>query len=231
MVLERDGLPQVAGFPAPWNLRGEAFFAALRLPPELRHDALLPPSTATGGQLTGPAFLMYVDYHEVDCGPYRELLFSPGAMVCLDGVRRPTITRILVSTYESVINGRNLWGIPKDRADFHVESDGTRTGVTVTREGRVLARLTFGAHGPALPASVNLLPGGLRTVAQHWRGQEYRITLKGSGRVRFAKLHELQCDDDYFPDLNTAKVRAALQLRPFHMVFPPAERSPLPTQA
>lgn len=226
-VLESHGLPQVAGFPAPWNLRGEAFISALRLPPSLSHDALSAPPSATGKRPTGLSYLVYVDYHEVDCGPYRELLFSPGAIGCIDHVQRPTITRILVSTYESVVNGRNLWGIPKDRADFEVVRDGALTRVTVTREGRTLAQLAFSAHGPALPASANLLPGALRTIAQHWRGQEYRITLRGSGRIRCAKLRDFNSDGSYFPDLSEAKVRAAVQLRPFHMVFPPAAVSPL----
>ena len=156
-MLQPDSmLPDVPRHPAPWNLRGSAWIVALKLPPGApARDAFLPPGLA--GQGRGLAsYLMYVDYAESGCGPYRELLFIPGAFPFGDGRRHLTISRILVSTWDSVVNGRDNWGIPKDRADFEVEPglDGGREDrVRVVSEGREVCELRFATlrFAPPLP--------------------------------------------------------------------------------
>jgi hypothetical protein len=137
-MLQPDStLPDVPRCPAPWSLRGSGWIVALKLPPGApARDAFLPPGLA--GQGRGLAsYLMYVDYLESGCGPYRELLFIPGAFPFGDGRRHLTISRILVSTWDSVVNGRDNWGIPKDRADFEVEQ-----GLDGGREDRVRSSAT-----------------------------------------------------------------------------------------
>ena len=53
------------------------------------------------------------------------LLLIPGTMRFPDGRRYASFSRILVSTWDSVVNGRINWGIPKDRANFDwVRGDG-----------------------------------------------------------------------------------------------------------
>ena len=120
MLQASASLPEVARKPAPWDLTGSGWMVALKAPPgSPSRDAFLPGSLA--GQGRGAiSYLMYVDYAESACGPYRELLFIPGAFPFADGGRHLTISRILVSTWYSVVNGRLNWGIPKDRADFEV---------------------------------------------------------------------------------------------------------------
>ena len=79
-MLQPDSmLPDVPRHPAPWNLRGSAWIIALKLPPGApARDAFLPPGLARQGRGLA-SYLMYVDYAESKCGPYRELLFIPGA--------------------------------------------------------------------------------------------------------------------------------------------------------
>lgn len=53
-------------------------------------------------------------------GPYRELLFIPGAFH-INGRYTFSIPKIYVSTETSVNSGIKNWGIPKEVADFTVE--------------------------------------------------------------------------------------------------------------
>ena len=121
MLQSTESLPDVPRVPAPWTLRGHAWMVALRLPAgdPARTAFVRPALQAT----VKAAFsvLMCVVYDEAPCGPYRELLFIPGTMNFGDA-RYPSISRILVSTWDSVVNGRSNWGIPKDRAELRLDA-------------------------------------------------------------------------------------------------------------
>lgn len=185
------------------------------------------PSSLQGKRSSRLALLLYVDYQESDCGPYRELI-ALGAGFDFGGETLPSITRIYVSTYESVVNGRANWGIPKDRADFAVER--TATGgerITVSREGRSFARLELQGIGLALPATSALLPLAWRSVAQHWQGQEYRIALGAKGKARLARVVDWSFDAALFPDFAPTRVLAAAHLPSFEMIFPVAQQRPI----
>jgi len=227
-VLQPDAsLPDVPLRPAPWDLRGSGWIVALRLPQGSQaRDAFLPAELAGRGR-SPASFLMFVDYAESGCGPYRELLFIPGSFPFEDGRRHLTIGRILVSTWDSVVNGRNNWGIPKDRADFEVErSAGGRREerVRVTSEGRELCDLCFAPArlAPPLPIHGGLLPAGLRTLAQRFRGRTYYYAPEARGRVRPGRLVAWRFDARLFPDLVDARVLAVLEVESFRMTFPMA---------
>lgn len=227
-MLQPDSmLPEVPRHPAPWNLRGSAWIVALKLPPgSPARDAFLPPGLA--GQGRGLAsYLMYVDYAESACGPYRELLFIPGAFPFSDGRRHLTISRILVSTWDSVVNGRDNWGIPKDRADFEVEpglDGGREERVRVVSDGREVCELRFATlrFAPPLPVQGALLPARLRTLAQSFRGRTYYYAPSASGWVRPGRLLSWRFDAELFPDLAAAPALAALKVESFRMTFPAA---------
>jgi hypothetical protein len=167
---------------------------------------------------------MYVDYAESGCGPYRELLFIPGAFPCDDGRRHLSISRILVSTWDSVVNGRNNWGIPKDRADFEVRQDGRDEVVRVTSDGRELCELRLATlrFAPPLPVHSGIVPAALRTMAQRFRGNSYYYAPEARGRVRPGRLVSWRFDSALFPDLSGAAVAAALRVESFRMTFPVA---------
>jgi hypothetical protein len=171
---------------------------------------------------------MYVDYVESGCGPYRELLFIPGAFPFGDGRRHLTISRILVSTWDSVVNGRNNWGIPKDRADFEVEQglDGGREDrVRVVSGGREVCELRLATlrFAPSLPVPGGLLPARLRTLAQSFRGRTYYYAPAAGGRARPGRLLSWRFDAELFPDLAAAPVLAAFKIESFRMTFPVAD--------
>lgn len=227
-MLQPDAtLPEVPLRPAPWNLRGSGWIVALKLPPRSpATDAFVPSALAGKGRSLASA-LMFVDYEESGCGPYRELLFLPGAFPFPDGRRHPSISRIVVSTWDSVVNGRNNWGIPKDRADFEVRSRGPGSSVQEIRvldSGREMCRLEFATLGwlPPLPVHSAVVPRGLRTLAQAFRGRTYYYTPEARGWIRPARLSSWRFDASLWPDLAGAAVIAAVRVESFRMSFPVA---------
>ena len=227
MLQSDDDLPEVPLRPAPWELRGSGWIVVLKLPgAHAAHDAFLPPELAGRGRGLASC-LMYVDYAASACGPYRELLFIPGAFPFADGRRHLSISRILVSTWDSVVNGRNNWGIPKDRADFDVVTggaDGRDEHVSVTSDGREVCELRFGAprFAPPLPVHGGLLPAAWRTHAQRLRGHTYYYAPTARGRLRPGRLLSWRFDPELFPDLAGTAVLATFRVDSFRMTFPVA---------
>ena len=224
-MLQPDAsLPDVPLRPAPWDLRGSGWIVALKLPArDPAHDAFLPPELAGRGRSLA-SYLMCVDYAESGCGPYRELLFIPGAFPFEDGRNHLSISRILVSTWDSVVNGRNNWGIPKDRADFDVRQEGREEVVRVTSDGRELCELRLATlrFAPPLPVHGGIVPAALRTMAQRFRRNTYYYAPEARGRVRPGRLVSWRFDGVLFPDLAGAAVVAALRVESFRMRFPVA---------
>jgi hypothetical protein len=227
MLQPDEILPDVPRHPAPWDLQGRGWIVALKLPAASpARDAFLPRELTGRGRALA-SLLMFVDYLSSPCGPYRELLFIPGAFPFGDRRRHFTISRILVSTWESVANGRRNWGIPKDRADFEVQY-GTAPAaidqVSVSSEGRQLCALELQVlRGmPRLPVPGAVVPQRLRTLAQRYRGQEYYYAPRANGWVRPGRLLGWRFDAGLFPDLSAAAVIAALRVEDFRMRFPVA---------
>src|SRR5512139_2122735 len=210
MLQPDSSLPQVPLRPAPWDLRGSGWIVAVKLPAvDPAQEAFVPDELAGQGR-TLASYLMYVDYAESGCGPYRELLFIPGAFPFGDGRRHLSISRILVSTWDSVVNGRNNWGIPKDRADFDVRQEGRDEIVRVTSDGRELCELRLAPLrlAPPLPVHGGIVPAALRTMAQRFRGNTYYYAPEARGRVRPGRLLSWRFDGALFPDLSGAAVVA-----------------------
>jgi hypothetical protein len=226
-VLEPDGLPDVPLKAAPWQLHGSGYVLLVRLPEALIDQHAFVPPSLVGKRRGRTAYVMFMDYATSDCGPYRELLVVPASFDFEPGTY-PSITRIYVSTYDSVVNGRRNWGIPKDQADFDLQREGKIDRIVVSRAGRTFAELRLRHFGLSLPVHSSLIPPGMRTLKQHWRGHEYGITLQAKGMLRMAKLLDWQFDPLFFPDLAQGHVIAAGYLPSFDMTFPVATLRELP---
>lgn len=216
-------LPTVPMKPAPWQLRGQGWIVALRLPEHSPARSAFLPADFAGKARGGYSLLMFVDYAESDCGPYHELLFIPGAFRFADGKRHLTISRILVSTWDSVVNGRENWGIPKDRADFDVRYDVDGSGVDEIRvlsEGREMAALRLKAWPLSLPVHGGIVPASLRTLAQRFRGKTFLYAPSSRGWIRPGRLLSWRFDGELFPDLAGARIIAAVKIPSFAMTFP-----------
>ncbi len=215
-----------ATFPAPWRLQGRAAMFVYRFPRAFveRHGLLQPD---TGARFAGGfGALMLVDYTQSDCGPYRELLYIPGSFE-VDGVARPSISKIYVSTEVSVVNGQRNWGIPKAVAQFDVAGDaeGEETWA-VRRNGEDIFRATVARAGVVrFPVSSALVPN---VLVQWWQQATYLTRLEASGWGRRARLRSVWGNGVDFPDLSTQRVFAGLgvQLTSFQMTFHPATVTP-----
>jgi hypothetical protein len=227
-VLEPEAsLPQVPLAPAPWLLKASAYVLAVRLPGDVLDQHSFVPGTLQGKRRGETSYMMYVNYESTPVGPYEELLLAPAVFAYPQG-NYPSITRIYVSTYESVVNGRINWGIPKDRADFNAQRGADAIDhITVSRNGRVFAEMRLKPFGLALPVTSKVLPAGLRTLIQPWCDKTYRFTLTAKGSLKMAKLVDWHFDPELFPDLARGKVLAAGYFPSFEMTFPVSDVQPL----
>ncbi len=110
----------------PWTLKGYAFQtlqlvnieqASKFIPPELEIVSLLPGNTLGG---------IYISSYENDSFlKYNELIVVPG-FVRYQGKIGAWISHIYVDNQDSVAGGREIWGLPKEMADFSWSNDSVR---------------------------------------------------------------------------------------------------------
>jgi hypothetical protein len=161
---------------------------------------------------------MMVDYHSSGVGPYRELLYIPG-LFSLAGRLTFSVSKIYVSTAESLRSGQENWGIPKELADFSVvPTSGGATVFSVHQEGRPFFEARVKPWGPRLPLSSNWLPP-LRLTQQR-QERLLQTLLQVSGRFRFARLQSLAADPAFFPPVHRLRPLLALSIEDFNLLFP-----------
>ncbi|MGC8605722.1 MAG: acetoacetate decarboxylase family protein, partial [Desulfomonilaceae bacterium] len=112
----------VTKVPAPWNLTGNGYVILYWFKKELLRDNSFLDQPTKESYLGGRGCVMLVDYKSSNVGPYKELLFIPGK-ISFKGRKLFTISKIFVSTMDSVVNGRENWGIPKEHANFSWQSE------------------------------------------------------------------------------------------------------------
>lgn len=212
--------------PAPWRLEGSGLILLLKSPAatsDPRWHAI--PDTDELAR-PGIGLLMFVDYWRSEVGPYRELLFIPGRFQW--GERRfLSVTRILVSTGESVAGGRANWGIPKELAEFRLSGEpGGLLDLSVSQGGQPVADIAWRGKGPALPVTTAFVPAALRTLVQVLDGKQFRLAPSASGRISAARLDRLETNPALFPALDPRRVLTALSVPRFEMTFPAAHISP-----
>ncbi len=197
--------------PAPWKLTGNGYVWLYRFPRQfgIAHSPF-------GLYAGGFGSVMLVDYHTTDVGPYRELLFIPGR-VHYPGQTGYSISRIYVSTMDSVVNGQLNWGIPKEQADFTWET-GADGGdyVRVSLAGEPFFEATLQPSGLAFPVTAAVLP----PVVQYRDRQTFITRLQSSAQGRLAKSTALQVNPAHFPPVDHYRPLATLQVTGFNMVFP-----------
>ncbi|HUN56324.1 MAG TPA: acetoacetate decarboxylase family protein [Smithella sp.] len=209
---------RVPAVPAPWNLEGRGYIVLYKFKKKFLQTRAYLPKEEKMEPAGGLGALMIVDYKSSNAGPYSELLFIPGKLH-INGGRWHRITRIYVSTMDSVLNGRKNWAIPKDLADFKFSQNGNMEEVEISTGGRTFFRASLKVWGPRFPASTKLLPFPLM---QGEKGSYLNTNFSGSGWGRFATLMKIEADQVFFPDLSLAKPLAAMFVDPFKIVFPRA---------
>lgn len=210
----------VCDAPAPWAIEGRGFLSLLRFDSGfLDDDPFVPPALA-GRRLPGRlGVMMFVDYAATPAGPYRELLFIPGRYE-LGGVRFRSISRIFVSTMDSVVNGRRNWGIPKDLAEFEIERGKRSERVRIAAGGKVFADLEFQRTRLSLPVTTATMPAPLRRLGQVLGGRHFLLSPSARGRAGLASLSSATVDPLVFPDIGQGIPLVTAEITQFRMTFP-----------
>lgn len=124
--------------PAPWRLRGEAAIVAARVR-EASAERLRSPGrvllTARGWTLGG---VLLARYDTRATLPYHELIVFSG-VACAGARVAFVVSHIYVDSLASLHGGREIWGLPKELADFKWDA----RDVTVTQDGRTLLRASL----------------------------------------------------------------------------------------
>jgi hypothetical protein len=230
--------------PPPWHLIGDGFIWLFRFPRDFiaRNGFLAGWQRARLKSTLGA--VMLVDYRETNAGPYRELLFIPGQFELLpsrcagdaglqsgsagaNGRGRGrasylfSISKIYVSTYDSVWNGIENWGIPKELAGFtrQTHNDGSET-FSAMLDGHTFLSATLAPFGPRFPISSSLVP---LSVAQALRDDLLITHSTAKGSARLCRVRDLHVDAALFPDISRIKPIAVVAVKDFRMTFPVPE--------
>ena len=208
--------------PAPWALTGSGYILLFRFTHEFVRDKCRVPKPLEKSFSGGLGTVIYADYLSSDAGPYRELLFIPGTFD-FSGRRYYSITRIYVSTPQSVAAGRENWGIPKELATFDaVRDEPGMERIRVTAQGRLVAELKFTSMDIGLPVTSALVPPSLRTLAHTGEDGVLLTAPKARGAVAPARTLEIRTDEELFPPVDQVRRIATVRIPHFFMVFPPA---------
>ncbi len=223
-----EGAADVLRAKAPWDMTGDVYVLALKMPDEMLDTHCFVPDSLKGLRLSAPSNLMYVDYKSSPAGPYKELLFVPGKFR-FGGKACSTISKIFVSTRESVVNGMENWAIPKTLAQFETRTlPNGHERVVVSTGGRVFADLTFSAVSFGLPFSDRWVPDRFRLKAQSYQGSNYFYAPITRATLKWARLRKSRIDPNLFPDISRGKPLRCVRLEDFRMHIPAATVVPQP---
>lgn len=208
--------------PPPWTLHGSGIVMLVHFPESfVRQHGFLSDFQRVGyrGWL---GTVMLVDYETSNVGPYCELLFIPG-LFRLGSKTTFSISKIYVSTTESVENGIENWGIPKEQADFSIITapDGAKT-YTVSHDNTPFFSVAVRSFGPRFPVTTSLLPGF--RVTQQRRNDLLLTAPVAAGTGQLASVQDLSVDSSQFPDIGRGWLMATLAVTDFTMTFPVPKR-------
>ncbi len=203
--------------PPPWTLSGNGYIFTYWFKKswvqQFGHLLGFQEKCACGGLGT----VMLVDYHTSSVGPYRELLIVPGRFR-LDKKQQFSISKIYVSSYDSVWNGINNWGIPKELADFEINRLSADTEeIRISLRGEVFLEAKFTKRNFHFPISTRLFP--LKLV-QQLKNKLLITKPLAKGKATFLTHYELQINQQYFPDVSNLNPLTILAIKDFEMVFP-----------
>ena len=159
---------------------------------------------------------MLVDYKTSGVGSYRELLFITG-MFTFDWKKMFSISKIYVSSRESVYNGIENWGIPKEYADFDWQTnmDGTED-IAVKIDDKDFFRITIKKGFLSFPLTTSILP---LTVVQKLRKDLVVTNPTAKGKATLASIKSIEVDRNFFPDLSKASPLITMKVKDFEMNF------------
>jgi Acetoacetate decarboxylase (ADC) len=208
--------PNIKIAPAPWNLTGDAYIMVYKFSKDFVYEHGFLADYQRDRFLGYVGTVMLVDYKTSGVGPYRELLFIPG-MFTFDWKKMFSISKIYVSSHDSVYNGIENWGIPKEYADFdwQTNADGTED-ILVKIEGKEFFKTTIKKGFISFPLTTSILP---LNVVQKLRKDLIITNPTAKGKATLASIKSIKVDKNFFPDLSKASPLITMKVKDFEMNF------------
>ena len=209
--------------PAPWFLTGNGFVLLYHLPAAFNHQFGFMADYQKAGYKGGIGAVMLVDYKSSDVGPYYELLYIPG-LFYIGGKLTFSISKIYVSSYDSLWNARENWAIPKELAQFKVTTlpDGSHR-FQASQQDHQFLEVALKPKGWQIPFTSKLLPLS-RITQQNHLGDLLLTPITLKGQVRFCSSEVKFSEPDFFPPIHQLKPIVTLTIQDFSMIFPVAEK-------
>jgi hypothetical protein len=214
-----DTINGVIRHPAPWKLTGRGYIILYRFPKNFTMMQGRIPSFLSRSLTCGIGAVMLVDYTESNAGPYSELLFIPGRFH-FRGKNLHCITKIYVSTRNSVENGWENWAIPKELADFCFSQPARakRTEkIIVAKDNEPIIGVVIKHGRLPFPIHTKLIPFPL---LQEKNGKLYYTCFTGKGIARFARIEAISVNPELFPDIAPFRPFMAVRIDNFAITFP-----------
>jgi hypothetical protein len=211
----------VKKYPPPWVLTGSGYILLYKFPKYFALEKGFIPAFLRKSFAGGLGAVMIIDYAKSNAGPYGELLFIPGKFL-FRGKKLSCITKIYVSTRESIINGWENWAIPKEQADFifSVLENKRRGKVVVTKDTEPVIQVSLKNSRISFPIHTKLLPFPL---VQEKDGKLYYTNFSGKGWARFTRIEDMRINPELFPDVVAYRPLMIMRIDNFVVTFPPSE--------
>jgi hypothetical protein len=208
--------PDIKIAPAPWNLTGDAYIMVYKFSKDFVEEYGFLADYQQDRFLGYVGTVMLVDYKTSGVGPYQELLFIPG-MFTFDWKKMFSISKIYVSSRDSVYNGIENWGIPKEYADFNwqTNADGTED-ISVNIDGKEFFKTTIKKGFVSFPLTTAILP---LNVVQKLRKDLIITNPTAKGKATLSKIKSIKVDKNFFPDLSKASPLITMKVKDFEMTF------------
>jgi hypothetical protein len=238
-LLRPDGLqtaPDLEVVPPPWPIRGDGWVVFFKFDRSSRHGDYASVYGMRSRWRGGIGALTWMHYTSTPVGPYDELMLIPGRIEMPKhrghGTRKYwSISRIWVSTWESVVSGRANWGIPKDRADFTIEARETgEDALSASLDGAPICTMTCKPGLARIPINTWLFPV---TLAQNWEGRAFYTHLTLKAGLELLEVSQLWGDGVHVPDFAALGMTpiGAVKLDKFAITFPlPVKKDGVPLE-
>ncbi len=201
---------------APWKLTGSGYILLYRFTKAYVSEHGFLADFQKEKLVSGWGAVMLVDYQTSPVGPYQELLFIPG-IFSFNKKKVFSISKIYVSTQNSVINGIENWGIPKELAEFQWSKERTNEHIDIRKNGIPFFQADFIRKSFCFPISTAILP---LTIVQASNRGLLETKPTSSGIAYLTSLRNVKVKSEFFPDLSKVKPLLAIRVENFKMEFP-----------
>jgi hypothetical protein len=208
--------PDIQITPAPWNLTGDAYIMVYKFSKEFVHENGFLADFQRDRFLGYIGTVMLVNYETSGVGAYQELLFIPG-MFTFNWQKMFSISKIYVSSRDSVYNGIENWGIPKELAQFDWKTNTDDTeDISVKIGDKKFFHTNIKKGFISFPLTTSLFP---LNVAQKLRKDLFVTNPTAKGKATLASVKSIEVDRNFFPNLAKATPLITMKVKDFEMTF------------